>query len=118
MNFGNKIKRMARRQMRRGKINRETYDKIAKGSKDPTTVVKWKSEIERKIPGAPWLVKSADEPGLMSRIWEWLKENWPAILKLLLSLIVFLEPMPKAEPEPEPEPEPEKEPKERENVDS
>ena len=103
-NFGNKIKRIARRQMRRGKLDRETYNKIAEDSKDPAIVAMWKAEIEQKVPGAPWLVKTGfDWRDLMSRIWQWLKDNWPAILKLLLSLIVFLEPEPKRDLEPEPE---------------
>jgi len=33
-----------------------------------------------------------------SNIWSWLLDNWPAILKVLLSLLVFLGEKPEEEP--------------------
>lgn len=93
-NFGRKIRRVARRQRRRGKISREEYQKIKDGSRDPIMVAKWKKAIESGVPGAPWTV-STGWRDIFTAIWEWLIENWPAILKIILSLLVFIEPPPK-----------------------
>lgn len=99
-NFGRKIRRVARRQRRRGKIDRETYQKIVTGSRDPVMVSEWKMAVERGVSGAPWTLKTGmDWRELMSVIWEWLTENWPAILKIVLSLLVFIEPPPQPDEE-------------------
>lgn len=95
-NFGRKIRRVARRQRRRGKIDRKTYQKIADGSRDPVTVAKWKKAVESGVPGAPWTLSTGmDWREMLTAIWEWLIENWPTILKIILSLLVFIEPPPK-----------------------
>lgn len=96
-NFGRKIRRVARRQKRHGKIDQETYQKIVEGSRDSDTVKKWRSAVEKGISGAPWLVKTgADWRARLNEIWEWLIENWPTILKIILSLLVFIEPPPQS----------------------
>jgi hypothetical protein len=99
-NFGRKVRRVARRQRRHGKIDRDTYQKIVAGSRDPDTVVRWKAAIESRVPGAPWTIKTgADWRNKLAEIWQWFLENWPAILKLLLTLMVFVEPLPQSESE-------------------
>ena len=99
-NFGRKVRRVARRQLRRGKIDQEIYKKIAVGSRDPATVKKWRSAVERGVSGAPWLVKTGvDWRERLTEIWEWFIENWPTILKIILSLLVFIEPPPQPKEE-------------------
>lgn len=94
-NFGRKVRRVARRQKRRGKIDQVTYQKIVVGSRDPATVKKWRSAVEKGVSGAPWLVKTGgDWRERLTEIWDWFIENWPTILKIILSLLVFIEPPP------------------------
>ena len=92
-NFGRKVRRHARRQMRRGQISTSDYERIAEDSRKPEKVAVWKKEVERKVVGAPWLVKGAspDDPTIWERIRDWLVANWPAILKIILSLLMFVE---------------------------
>jgi hypothetical protein len=94
-NFGRKVRRVARRQYRRGIINHETYKKIKDGSRDSVMVQKWQNAVEQQVPGAPWLRKGDfDWAELLQEIWDWLLENWPTILQIILSLLVFIEPQP------------------------
>jgi len=96
-NFGRKIRRVARRQWRRGKIDRATYQKVVTGSRDPVTVAEWKTAVERQVYGAPWTLKTGmDWRELMVEIWEWFIANWPAILEIILTLLVFIEPPPQS----------------------
>ena len=92
-NFGRKVRRHARRQMRRGQISRADYERIAEDSQHPDKVAMWQTEVERKVVGAPWTLKGAspDDPTIWERIRDWLIANWPAILKIILTLIMFVE---------------------------
>lgn len=95
-NFGRKIRRVARRQYRHNLIDYKTYQKVKTGSYDLATVQKWQEAIEQRVPGAPWLRKDdTNWVELLQQIWEWLIENWPAILEIILTLLVFVEPPPK-----------------------
>ena len=101
-NFGRKLRRVARRQRRHGKIDRKTYQKIVDGSRDPITVAEWKAAVERGVSGAPWTLKTGmDWREMLTAIWDWFLENWPTILKIILSLLVFIEPPPQSDDEPE-----------------
>jgi hypothetical protein len=79
--------------MRRGQIRAADYKRIAKDSREPEKVARWREEVERKVVGPPWLVKGAspDDPTIWERIREWLVANWPMILKIILSLLMFVE---------------------------
>ncbi len=92
-NFGRKVRRHARRQMWRGQISKADYERIAKDSRHPDRVAIWRTEVERKVIGAPWLIKGAspDDPTIWERIRDWLVANWPMILKIILSLLMFAE---------------------------
>lgn len=93
--FGRKVRRVARRQRRHGKIDRETYQKIVDGSRSSEMVAKWKTAIESRVPGAPWIQKTGmDWREVFTEIWEWFLENWPEILEIMLALLVFIEPPP------------------------
>jgi hypothetical protein len=92
-NFGRKVKRVARRKLRRGELDHETYQKIVTGSRDPEMVAKWKAAVESGVPGAPWTQKTG-VGDIFAVIWDWLVEHWPEILKIILSLLAFMEPPP------------------------
>jgi hypothetical protein len=97
-NFGRKVRRVARRQKRRGKIDQKTYKKIVEGSRNSAAVAKWQAAIEKGVRDAPWLRKTGvDWRERLTEIWEWFLENWPTILKIILSLLVFIEPPPQSE---------------------
>jgi hypothetical protein len=98
-NFGRKLRRVARRQWRHGKLDRETYQKIVNGSRNPSTVVKWKRAVENGVSNAPW-VQKAGVNEIFTTIWDWFLENWPQILEIILTLLVFIEPPPQSD-EPE-----------------
>ena len=89
MNFGRKVRRVARRQCRHGLMSRSDYRKVVTASRDPDMVAKWEAQVKRQV-GAPW--EASTEFGIdWSSIWEWFKENWPTILKILLTLLAFVE---------------------------
>jgi len=92
-NFGRKVRRHARRQRRRGQISTADYERIAEDSREPEKVAVWKEAVERRVVGAPWLCKdaNADDPTIWERIRDWIVANWPMILKIILSLLVFVE---------------------------
>jgi hypothetical protein len=102
-NFARKARRVARRQYRRGKITRQEYEHVCEASRDPEVVAKWEAEVEKQL-GAPWKAKGGFLDGFdFSAIWEWFKENWPTILKILLTILplLILEPSPEEEGESE-----------------
>jgi hypothetical protein len=90
MNFGRKAKRVARRQYWHGNITREEYLHIKEACKDPEMVARWRAGVERSH-RTPWREGRFD----WSAIWDWFIENWPTILKVLLTLApLMLEPGP------------------------
>ena len=96
--LGRKIRRVARRQRRRGKLDRVTYEKIKSQSHSPQAVAGWKLAIESQCPTAPWIAKKGSEPdGIIERIWAWLIANWPTVLRIIISLLILLDEPPKAE---------------------
>lgn len=85
--FARKIRRMARIKTRAGEMSRGDLERIIVASHKKDIVSKWRNKLELPMYGAPWM-----RQGLIdwTAIWEWLKNNWPAILQILLSLLVFL----------------------------
>ncbi len=101
-NFGRKLRRVARRQHRRGQLDQHTYDRVVKGSKNPKTVASWKAAVESQVRGAPWLQEPDEaEPSFFKKIWDWFIANWPTILSIILSLLVFVDERPKTREESE-----------------
>jgi len=95
MNFRRKVLRVARRQYRRGLVTREDYAKVLKASHDPEIMAKWETEVEHQL-GAPWKVSGAID---WAAIWKWFCENWLSILRILLTLLLFVAPEPASEEE-------------------
>jgi hypothetical protein len=100
MNFGRKARRVARRQYRHGLISSEEYQQVREASRDPEIVARWEAEVERQL-GAPWKLRTGWFD--WSAIWEWFIENWPTILRILLTLLplILAERQPAEEDEPE-----------------
>jgi hypothetical protein len=89
-NFGRKVRRVARRQYRRGELDRATYERLCTESRDGDKVKVWKSAVETKLAGSPWLCGDAeDDPTIWERIRAWLIANWPAILKIIITIIML-----------------------------
>jgi hypothetical protein len=88
--FARKIKRMARIQTRRGNMTDFDFDRIVKGCKSPEVVKQWRAKLEQPVYGAPWVGPGVAKGIDWTSVWAWLKDNWPTILKLLLSILVFL----------------------------
>ena len=88
--FARKIKRMANIQTRRGNMSEYDRDRLHKGCKSPETVKQWRAKLESPVYGATWVGPSAAKGIDWPRMWEWLRANWPTILKLLLSVLVLL----------------------------
>jgi len=87
MNFKRKMKRVARRAMWRGQIDRREFEHVQKALKDEKVVAEWQAKIEAE-PDCPWKVKQGRVD--WTAVWEWLKKNWPMILKTLLSILPLL----------------------------
>jgi hypothetical protein len=88
--FARKIKRMANIQTRRGNMSEYDRDRIVKGCKSPEIVKQWRAKLEQPVYGAPWIGPGVAKGIDWTSVWEWCKLNWPLILKLLLSVLVFL----------------------------
>lgn len=87
-----KIRRAVRVKLRRGEINEDQAHRLTAGSRDANVVARWRKTLEQPVYGAPWVGK---DPKVLTgidwaSIWAWLMDNWPTILRVLLSLLVFL----------------------------
>jgi len=58
---------------------------------DPALLQKWADEIDAKCaPPNDELPMLGANGEFIDKLWNWFKENWPTILKLLLSLLIAL----------------------------
>lgn len=62
---------------------------VERAIKEPALLQKWCDKTNEVCPSPPDYVLYAGGE-FMDRLWTWFKENWPTILKLLLSLLVLL----------------------------
>jgi len=89
--FARIIRRMARSKYRKDEITHEDLKKLVRGSRDFEIVARWRAELSQPQYGAPWRGQEAVLTEInWASIWEWLKKNWPTVLRLLLSLLVLL----------------------------
>jgi hypothetical protein len=90
-----RIRLACRVKLRAGEMTDDQARRVVAGSHDHETVALWKATLEKPQYEAPW-INSDNPPGVWtgldwSRLWDWLIDNWPMILKVLLSLLVFLD---------------------------
>lgn len=93
--FGRKLRRMSKRQTWSGNMSIEDRDKIIEATRDDKWLREARSRVEA-MPGRPW----GDGPldGFdWSILWEWLGENWPEIVKMLLTIIPLFVEVPDAD---------------------
>jgi len=91
--FGRRIRTAVRIKLRAGEITPEQAARLVRGSHNHEIVARWRHTLSKPQFNPPWVKK---DPKLLTgidwkRIWEWLMDNWPTILKILLSLLVFLD---------------------------
>jgi len=97
MKFKFLYRRAAREAFAEGKISKEQYTQLALVLRHP---IRKRLDSPEKIDILAKVEQYVNENGPKTGIdWEaiiqWLKDNWLTILKLILSLIVVLEPPPK-----------------------
>lgn len=90
--FARRIRLAVRLKLRRGDISPEQARRLNEGSRDIGVVKRWRTALSDPKFKAPWL---ESDPSVWtginwSNLWDWLIDNWPTILRLLLSLLVFL----------------------------
>ena len=95
--FGRRIRLAVRYKLRRGDISADQARRLWEGSKDTRVVQEWREALSDPQFKAPWL---DTDPNVWtginwSNLWDWLLDNWPTILRILLSLLVFLGEPPK-----------------------
>ena len=80
-------KRIARRQLRWGNITEIDYHKVIQLCNNPEKFEQYYQKMSTQP--NPWqgkILTGIDWVG----IWEWFIENWPAILKIILTIIMFV----------------------------
>jgi len=84
--FGKRALRQASRSLRRGDLHLRDYEKVKFACGDPETLEKWYAEVKARK------VNSSMYGGFSwAAVWDWVQANWPAILKILLTLLAFAE---------------------------
>ena len=89
----------ARRSLREGTISREDYDKVMETLRWPRRLRRDSGETVEVLDGVQDYVygqmelegRKIDWDGVL----EWIKEHWVDILKIIITLLVLLEPPPK-----------------------
>lgn len=90
-----KVRREARRDRRRGIISREEYNACVAVSEDWDALEQLNRRVEAEV--NPWNqngLVGADWREWLANLWDWFKENWPAILEIILTIapLLLLEP--------------------------
>jgi hypothetical protein len=91
MKLARRLRRQARRQFWLGNIDLETRDKVYAVTYNETAM----DEVEKKIKQfSPWgdgagLI-GADWSTYFAVVWDWVKEYWPQILKIILTIAPLL----------------------------
>lgn len=89
------LERRARRMLSRhgDKMTAEERTAVERALQTPDLMEKWCAKINEELPDAPeepkYIMYGANGE-FIDKLWQWFKENWPTILKLLLSLLVAL----------------------------
>ena len=90
-----KVRREARRGRRRGVMTREEYQACLAVSEDWDALEQLNRRVEAEV--NPWNQNGligVDWREWLSNLWVWFKENWPAILEIILTIapLLLLEP--------------------------
>ena len=93
-----RIRLVVRWKSRRGEINPDQAQRLQEGARDQAVIRQWRDALERPEYRAPWIGSDIKTGIDWISVLAWLLDNWPTILKVLLSLLVFLGTKPKEEP--------------------
>lgn len=90
-----KVRREARRDRRRGVISREEYEACYAVTEDWDALEQLNRRVEAEV--NPWNqngLVGADWREWLANLWDWFKENWPEILRIILTIapLLLLEP--------------------------
>ena len=84
--------RQARRELLRDSMSLDQYKQVVKVCDDNTTLAILNIRVEREV--NPWNYPSdlygADWRTIFKNIWDWFVENWPAILRIILTIAPLL----------------------------
>ena len=84
--------RQARRELRRDNLTLDDYAHIITVCDDNDSLMELNERIEKEV--NPWnepnRLYGADWPTIFRNVWDWLVENWPAILKIILTIVPLL----------------------------
>jgi uncharacterized membrane protein len=93
MPFKYLLRRAARESLQDGNLTKDQYEQIMAAVRHPR---RKRLDSENRVNILAEIEAIAPKQGLdWDAIRTWLKENWATILKLILSLVVLLEPPPK-----------------------
>ena len=91
-----KTLKQAKRERRRGSLTQEQYRACIAVVEDHAALVELNERVERDV--NPWNradgLIGADWSTWLSNLWDWFVENWPAILKVIMTIapLLLLEP--------------------------
>jgi len=87
-NFRRRVQRVADRQLRKGRLTPVEYKRVQDALRDPVLMKKWEAEVERQL-----VPKTESRESRIDwlAIRQWFIDNWPTILRILLSLLVLLD---------------------------
>ena len=84
--------RQARRELRRDNMTLDQYKQVVKVCDDNTKLAILNIRVKQEV--NPWNHPSdlygADWRTVFKNIWDWVKTNWPAILKIILTIAPLL----------------------------
>lgn len=91
MNIG-RLERQAHRMLKRhgDELQPEQRAAVERALKEPELMSKWCDKINGTFKDEPQYLLYGANGEFAEKLWQWFKENWPTILKLLLSLVVLL----------------------------
>ena len=92
-----KVRKQARREYRKGNMTREQYGAAMAVTASDEALVELQNRIDEQQLD-PWKnpqrLIGVDWREMLSNLWDWFIENWPAILKIILTIapLLLLEP--------------------------
>lgn len=83
-----RAQRMVERKIKRGEITQPEIDAVERACNDPVLLSQWNKSIKaaRLNP-----YDGTSQAINWSSVWDWFAANWPAILKLLFTLLLTLD---------------------------
>ena len=82
-----KLIRQSLRERRKGKLTAEEFAACIQVARNPVLLERLNNRIEAEIkPG----LKGADWQTFLANLWDWFVANWPAILRIILTIVPLI----------------------------